>query len=382
MAPGCFKALWCIRRPPSLSDDAAVPQVPSPVGAAQPPASTNIHIPALTEVLVEASDSPSVNIGGVRATTAVENTLPCSPVGPSPSNVDISAPAPAQGSPLNSMGALAPALIEVQPTIPHSLEESVDTPGPVHTEEVPTVSASTRSRFRLDPAKAREHIDRIKCFRILIMGRANAGKTTILQRVCNTTDKPEIFNGEGEKVDATVVQGSLKCGYHNIEDELVFKSNQRFVFHDSHGFEAGSEGEFDMMKEFVMDRAKTTKLDKRIHAIWFCIPLNDSHRMVTAAEKKFFDECDTGHGVYIPVIVLLTKTDTLALDAFLELIDDGLDEGDAVERTAEVEKRNLTECFIKVKGWLDESRFPPYDYLSLTGGYPNHHPRMVQSEKI
>ncbi|KIN97988.1 hypothetical protein M404DRAFT_1005672 [Pisolithus tinctorius Marx 270] len=97
MAPGCFKALWCIRRPPSLSDDAAVPQVPSPVGAAQPPASTNIHIPALTEVLVEASDSPSVNIGGVRATTAVENTLPCSPVGPSPSNVDISAPAPAQG---------------------------------------------------------------------------------------------------------------------------------------------------------------------------------------------------------------------------------------------------------------------------------------------
>ncbi|KIN97987.1 hypothetical protein M404DRAFT_158673, partial [Pisolithus tinctorius Marx 270] len=105
-------------------------------------------------------------------------------------------------------------------------------------------------------------------FRILIMGRANAGKTTILQRVCNTTDKPEIFNGEGEKVDATVVQGSLKCGYHNIEDELVFKSNQRFVFHDSHGFEAGSEGEFDMMKEFVMDRAKTTKLDKRIHAIW------------------------------------------------------------------------------------------------------------------
>ncbi|KAI5988270.1 hypothetical protein F5J12DRAFT_528999 [Pisolithus orientalis] len=138
MAPGCFKALWCIRRPPSPGGDAAVPQVPSPVGADQPPASTDIHVPALTEVLVEASDSPSVNIGGVRVTTAVENTPPGSPAGPSPNNVNIPAPAPAQGSPSNSTGGLAPALIEAQPTIPRSPEESVDTPVPVHTEEVPT----------------------------------------------------------------------------------------------------------------------------------------------------------------------------------------------------------------------------------------------------
>ncbi|KAI6104557.1 hypothetical protein EDD16DRAFT_1637161 [Pisolithus croceorrhizus] len=57
------------------------------------------------------------------------------------------------------------------------------------------------------------------------MGRANAGKTTILQRVCSTTDQPGIFNGKGERVDATVVQGSLKHGYHNIEDELEVKKN-------------------------------------------------------------------------------------------------------------------------------------------------------------
>ncbi|KAI5996002.1 GTP-binding protein, partial [Pisolithus orientalis] len=202
-------------------------------------------------------------------------------------------------------------------------------------------------------------------FRILVMGRANAGKMTILQRVCYTTDQPEIFNGKGKVcVDATLVQGSQKHGEHNIEDELVCKSNQHFVFHDSCGFEAGSEQQFGVMKEFIMDRAKTIRLDKRIHAIWFCIPLHDSHRMVTAAEKKFFDECDTGH---VPVIVLLTKTDTLALDAFMELIDDGLNEDDAMERTAEVEKRKLNECLVKVKGWLNKSRFPPHDYLSLTG---------------
>jgi hypothetical protein len=38
------------------------------------------------------------------------------------------------------------------------------------------------------------------CFRVLILGRANAGKTTILQKVCNTDEQPEIFNSKGEKV--------------------------------------------------------------------------------------------------------------------------------------------------------------------------------------
>lgn len=37
-------------------------------------------------------------------------------------------------------------------------------------------------------------------FRVLIAGRANAGKTTILQRVCETTDSPEIWR-------TTVVEG-------------------------------------------------------------------------------------------------------------------------------------------------------------------------------
>jgi GTPase SAR1 family protein len=31
-------------------------------------------------------------------------------------------------------------------------------------------------------------------FRVLIIGRANAGKTTILKKVCNTTDEPRIYD--------------------------------------------------------------------------------------------------------------------------------------------------------------------------------------------
>ena len=41
-------------------------------------------------------------------------------------------------------------------------------------------------------------------FRVLVIGRANAGKTTILQRVCDTTESPTIYRlgkyGQREEV--------------------------------------------------------------------------------------------------------------------------------------------------------------------------------------
>ena len=62
------------------------------------------------------------------------------------------------------------------------------------------VSRSIEEDFRLDPAQVKEHFDRIGRFRILVIGRSNSGKTTLLQRVCNTTELPEIFNAQGERV--------------------------------------------------------------------------------------------------------------------------------------------------------------------------------------
>jgi GTPase SAR1 family protein len=49
----------------------------------------------------------------------------------------------------------------------------------------------------MGPSKLRKRFER---FRILIIGRANAGKTTILRRVCKTREDPEIYNSAGEKV--------------------------------------------------------------------------------------------------------------------------------------------------------------------------------------
>ncbi|KAF8436219.1 hypothetical protein L210DRAFT_3407587 [Boletus edulis BED1] len=153
-------------------------------------------------------------------------------------------------------------------------------------------------------------------FRILIVGRANAGKTTILQKICNTTESPEIYDGKGNKIDPSQVEGSMGRGIHDIENELIFTSNDKFIFHDLQGFEAGRKDEFVRMKEFIADRANTTQIKKRLHAIWYCISMDKIERAIQRSEEMFFEECDPNN---VPVVVLFTKSDALQVKAMVKL---------------------------------------------------------------
>jgi hypothetical protein len=49
----------------------------------------------------------------------------------------------------------------------------------------------------MDTQQPRRQLPEIQ-FRVLIIGRANAGKTSILQRVCDTTESPVIYWGNEE----------------------------------------------------------------------------------------------------------------------------------------------------------------------------------------
>ena len=158
----------------------------------------------------------------------------------------------------------------------------------------------------LPPIMMTKAIDlRSKCshFRILVIGRANAGKTTLLKKVCNSVNDPEIFDPSGKKVrgtyclrtwwvhqyyrlqlDPAVVQESsdvwiitlLKYtpayfsqrGLHDINNQLIFKSNPQFIFHDSRGFESGSLSEIETVNTFITKRAESTDLPSQLHTIW------------------------------------------------------------------------------------------------------------------
>jgi hypothetical protein len=61
----------------------------------------------------------------------------------------------------------------------------------------------------------------------------------------------------------------MQRGEHNIEDELVFINHGGYVFHDSRGFEAGSEDELKIVQDFVRRKSRERRLGDRLHAIWF-----------------------------------------------------------------------------------------------------------------
>ncbi|KAH8991740.1 hypothetical protein EDB86DRAFT_2830656 [Lactarius hatsudake] len=137
-------------------------------------------------------------------------------------------------------------------------------------------------------------------FRVLIIGRANAGKTSILQRICETTESPVIYRGREE----VRLDPSMDRGEHTIDDELVFSNNKDYVFHDSRGIESGSTEELEILQEFVRRKCGERRLQDRLHAIWYCVPMDNQRPQL---DLRFYkDICPDGN---VPVVVVFTKYD-------------------------------------------------------------------------
>ena len=62
----------------------------------------------------------------------------------------------------------------------------------------------------MDTQQARRRIPKIQ-FRVLIIGRANAGKTSILQRVCETTNSPITYRNYGRWNQQQVRGSNFVC---------------------------------------------------------------------------------------------------------------------------------------------------------------------------
>ncbi|KAF9457306.1 hypothetical protein BDZ94DRAFT_1292467 [Collybia nuda] len=195
-------------------------------------------------------------------------------------------------------------------------------------------------------------------FRILIVGRANAGKTTILKKICDTTDDPDIYNSKGRKVDPSKIVPTTKRGMHDITNELIFRSSPGFIFHDSRGFEAGGVDELQKVKTFLSERSREKNLKNQVHVIWYCIPMNDS-RPITNAEIQFFSKLGTGK---VPVIAVFTKCEILELTA-IEILEGEkkLTYHDAVKGASEYAKKNLQTIHLD----LAKHRYPPRGHVYL-----------------
>jgi hypothetical protein len=100
---------------------------------------------------------------------------------------------------------VAPPVVTAPPSVPLPPPVTIPPPAsltppaasslPVAGSSVaPVPRAAPAPAVRIGPDEAAELRDKYTRFRILVIGRANAGKTTLLKRVCNTIEEPSIFD--------------------------------------------------------------------------------------------------------------------------------------------------------------------------------------------
>ncbi|KAF8715316.1 hypothetical protein AX14_012626, partial [Amanita brunnescens Koide BX004] len=203
--------------------------------------------------------------------------------------------------------------------------------------------------------------ERYKCthFRILVIGRANAGKTTILEKVCGVQQgtKPIIYDESGKQLalSETHLMPSMLRSVHNIEHQITYEGSN-FIFHDSRGFESGATEELDIAWEFIERKSAATELRDQLHAIWYCIPM-DSRRPLLSAELEFFSK-GTGK---VPLVVIFTKFDGQIVQQSIDLDDMENDED-----KWDLARKKADEAFQTV--YLPKvlnTAYPPKAYLQL-----------------
>ncbi|KAF7371597.1 GTP-binding protein [Mycena venus] len=160
-----------------------------------------------------------------------------------------------------------------------------------------------------DQTPPRRRLPDVK-FRVLIAGRANAGKTSILQRVCDTTESPTAYrvsvDEDGDETREEIrLDPTSERGEHEISHELEFSNHKGYVFHDSRGLESGTADELQIIRDFVGDRSRRKRLEERLHAIWYCIPMDGNRSSLDI--EPFHNICPDKN---VPVIAVFTKFET------------------------------------------------------------------------
>ncbi|KAH9007676.1 era-like GTP-binding protein [Lactarius hengduanensis] len=172
----------------------------------------------------------------------------------------------------------------------------------------------------------RRQVPEIK-FRVLIIGRANAGKTSILQRVCETTESP--FINRGGETPSVRGPTFFQRGEHTIDDELVFSNHTGYIFHDSRGVESGTTEELGILQEFIRRKCEEPRLKNKLHAIWYCIPMDNQR---PGLDLRFFNDICPDQNV--PVIAVFTKYEQFRRNVKIDL-DDYENPDDNISEVAE-----------------------------------------------
>lgn len=118
----------------------------------------------------------------------------------------------------------------------------------------------------------KQEIDDLGAIRILVCGNAGIGKSSLINKV---------FGVEKAK------SSDRSRGIHDVTQEITWPGRPDLIIHDSEGFEAAGVDEFEAIEKFFKDKSNEVELNKRLHAIWFCLEVNNPRPIQQSTEKIF-----------------------------------------------------------------------------------------------
>ncbi|KAG2105519.1 uncharacterized protein F5147DRAFT_775294 [Suillus discolor] len=138
-----------------------------------------------------------------------------------------------------------------------------------------------------------------KCprFRILVIGKTEVGKSSVINHT---------FGVEN------AITSDDKPGEVSIDHEFISPQNDKFVLHDSKGFEPRDEDNLKIVEDFIDRWRNMPTPEHQLHAIWLCFEIpRAGGRLLETGMEEFLTLKNSGKLGNVPVIVVLTKYDMI-----------------------------------------------------------------------
>ncbi|KAG1842100.1 hypothetical protein C8R48DRAFT_41138 [Suillus tomentosus] len=222
-------------------------------------------------------------------------------------------------------------------------------------------AASSGQSSGLSPTTS-DIFERCPQFRILVIGKTGVGKSSLIDHVF----------GVGERTVSKTIVEHDRPGEACIDDEFTSRENDRFVLHDSKGFEPGEEKNLKIVQDFMERRKNMPDLKDQLHAVWLCIQIpRAGGRLLETGTEDFLKSKLEGTLGNVPVIVVLTKYDIL-VDRVERTLNEASLDGLSEKAIKELVKENAeTEVQNTCIGPLEEFTGSdiPYATISTAKGY-------------
>ncbi|KAK7472045.1 hypothetical protein VKT23_000156 [Stygiomarasmius scandens] len=221
---------------------------------------------------------------------------------------------------------------------------------------------------------AQDILDRCPRFRILVLGKTGAGKSSIINAAFGVTDANVSHSRVGES---------------DIYQEITSPQNPRFVLHDSKGFATGEIDNLQTVKRFIDEKAQPTlDIKDKLHAIWcgwkdlcpsyltdlqvihrYCIEIPTENGALFEVADSEFMKIDLQK---VPIIVVFTKFDLLVSKLEMEAVDllseddEDLSEDDIRNISLQAEDIFQKTCVEPLKKILAAHNIPMVPYIRVS----------------